>query len=169
MPVLGWWRNDKNRIIQREVNCYTPLHCWSYTTENSGGGGVYLDRLGASDREVHMQFELDYFNIFSMNEPIYPGDKRTNAWICGTSVWTSRYIPMTGGPTRDSEALRLPKLRFRTPPLSRMCVCCDRCVLSEISALGWSVVQGSPAKCVRVCVTKCQQVQLQASTPTVSM
>ena len=57
---------------------------WSYSTAFDQGGS-YLARCVASDREVHMQFAFDYFNIFSMKEPISMAT-RTNAWVCGLSL-----------------------------------------------------------------------------------
>ena len=43
-----------------------------------------------------------------------------------------------------------------------MSVCCECCVLSEVSASGWSLVQGSPSECG---VYECDSESLSMRTP----
>ena len=49
--------------------------------------------------------------------------------------------------------------RFRIPLGTWLSVFRECCVLSEVSASGWSLVERSPTECVCVCVSECDRVQ----------
>jgi len=51
------------------------------------------------------------------------------------------------GLERGSAAAHLLRLRVRIPLGAWKSVCCECCVLSDVSALGWSLVQRSPTEC----------------------
>ena len=51
------------------------------------------------------------------------------------------------GQTRGSAVAGLQGLRVRIPPVGWISVSCECCVLSEISATGWSLVQRNPTEC----------------------
>jgi hypothetical protein len=151
MSVPGWWSNDNDRIIKHEVNCYTSLHCWSYSIEYIGG----FTLIGLLQVTVKFTCNLRWIILMSSvwTSRYIPVTTRNNAWICDPSVWTSRYIPVTSGPTRESAAFRLPKLWFWTPPLAWMCICCDWCVLSERGLCVGLICR--PGEFCRVCLCVC--------------
>ena len=68
-------------------------------------------------------------------------------WSTGWSLWPR-------GLKRRSSAARLLTLWVRIPPGSWMFVCCECCVLSEVSATDWSLVQRRPTNCGVLCVIK---------------
>ena len=85
-----------------------------------------------------------------------------------SSVWTSP-CRWPRGPTRESAAFRLPKLRFQNSPRARKCVCCEWCVMSGRGLCIGQIRRPGEfyqlCVCVCLCVTKCYQVQ--TSTPAV--